>query len=135
MKTLVIDGAGFSTLTGFEAAFSEAVLGRPTSWNGNLDVFNDILSGGFGTPDEGFTLVWRNSAKSRKDLGYSETARWYEERLRRAHNSHAAAAMRRGVDAARRTKGETVFDWLVATLQKHGPGGQRAVDGIVLQLE
>ena len=43
MKTYEIDGEHFSTLE----AFYE---GR------NLDAFNDILRGGFGTPDEGFVL-------------------------------------------------------------------------------
>jgi hypothetical protein len=34
---------------------------------------NDILRGGFGTPDDGFTLRWKNHDISRQRLGYRET--------------------------------------------------------------
>jgi hypothetical protein len=30
--------------------------------------FNDILRGGFGTPEDGFKLVWRNSGSARQQL-------------------------------------------------------------------
>ena len=38
-------------------------------WGRNLDAFNDILRGGFGTPEVGFTLVWRNAHTSQQRLG------------------------------------------------------------------
>jgi hypothetical protein len=38
-----------------------------------VDAFNDILRGGFGTPDEGFVVVWENSDQSRQVLGYQAT--------------------------------------------------------------
>src|SRR5437667_7339532 len=34
-------------------------------WQGNLDAFNDLLRGGFGTPEGGLILVWLNSEASR----------------------------------------------------------------------
>ena len=65
---VIIDGSEFSDLAGFAKQFSEAALRGQHRWNGNLDAFNDILRGGFGTPDGGFTVVWRNHQKSRRDL-------------------------------------------------------------------
>src|SRR5262249_13060342 len=65
---LVIDANQFSDLAGFAQYFSHIALNGQHRWNGNLNAFNDILRGGFGTPDGGFTLVWRNHEKSRRDL-------------------------------------------------------------------
>ena len=63
---IIIDANEFNDLGGF--AVSEVVLRGQHCWNGNLDAFNDILRGGFGTPEPGFILVWRNHEKSRRDL-------------------------------------------------------------------
>lgn len=63
-----INGAEFSTLEEFARHFSDVVLAG-YQWNGNLDAFNDLLRGGFGTPDGGFVLRWRCSTVSRERLG------------------------------------------------------------------
>jgi RNAse (barnase) inhibitor barstar len=65
---VIIDASQFSDLAGFAKHFSEVALRGQHRWNGNLDAFNDILRGGFGTPEGGFTMVWRNHQKSRQDL-------------------------------------------------------------------
>ena len=63
-----IDGEDFSDLEGFYREFSDKVLGGRISWGHSLDALNDVLHGGFGTPDEGFKLFWHNSELSRKKL-------------------------------------------------------------------
>jgi len=117
VQRFVIDGAEFSSLEEFAEHFSERVLGEYT-WRGNLDAFNDILGGGFGTPEEGFQLIWVNSDLSRQRLGYVETARQLQRRLESCHSSN-----RRGIEeelaAANRQEGATVFDWLVEIIQDH----------------
>ena len=65
---IIIDSNEFSDLAGFAEHFSNVGLMGQHRWNGNLDAFNDILRGGFGTPEAGFTIVWRNHKKSRRDL-------------------------------------------------------------------
>ena len=67
-RVYVIDGAKFSSFEEFVDYFSEVVL-TDWQWNGNLDAFNDILWGGFGTPEAGFVLRWENSEVSRQKLG------------------------------------------------------------------
>ena len=48
MQTYTIDGERFSTLEEFYEEIGRVLqLG---SWGHNLDAFNDILRGGFGTP-------------------------------------------------------------------------------------
>ena len=56
LPVLIIDGACFSDFDGFAREFSRLL--RDYTWQGNLDAFNDILGGGFGTPEDGWVLRW-----------------------------------------------------------------------------
>jgi hypothetical protein len=116
-KVYVVDGSRFSTLVETAAEFTR-VLGLTMPWNGNLDAFNDFLRGGFGTPDKGFIISWRHSDLSRHRLGYDETLRWLEERVRQCHPSSIASFQER-IAAARQQEGETLFDTLVSIIRDH----------------
>jgi RNAse (barnase) inhibitor barstar len=63
-----IDGTTFRDLDGFFGEISRVLI-PGAEWGRNLDAFNDILRGGFGTPEHGFTLRWKNHALSRHRLG------------------------------------------------------------------
>ena len=132
MRRYVIDGSQFSTLEEFAKHFSARVL-KGHEWNGNLDAFNDILRGGFGTPEEGFSIVWDNSKMSRAALGYGETVRQLERRLGTCHPANRQRVAGE-LNAARRGEGPTVFDWLVEIIRDHGPGGEQSDDGVTLEL-
>jgi len=85
--TFVIDGAQFEDLDGFYEEVSNKLIDG-AYWGRNLDAFNDILYGDMGRVPGGdveITLVWRNSARSRRDLGHAETARWLRAGLDRIH--------------------------------------------------
>jgi RNAse (barnase) inhibitor barstar len=72
MKSLVLDGANFNTLANFyDNAFRVLAPALTDYVKGNLDGFNDILYGGYGAfhEDEKITLIWKNSDKSKQDLG------------------------------------------------------------------
>jgi barstar (barnase inhibitor) len=116
-KQYVIDGARFGTLAEASAEFTRA-LAFTTPWQGNLDAFNDFLHGGFGTPDEGFILIWQHSTLSRDRLGYGETVRWFEAQRRTCHPSNRARA-EQDLLAARGQQGPTLFDMLVEIIQGH----------------
>ena len=103
-------------------------------WGHNLDAFNDILRGGFGTPYGGFEIRWRNHALSRARLGHSETAKQLEIMLQHCHSSNRDR-IRRELQDARAGRGPTVFDWLVEIIKIHGPGGLEAGDGVTLLLQ
>jgi RNAse (barnase) inhibitor barstar len=114
---LEIDGNRFTTLEGFYDEISRKVI-PGYDWGQNLDAFNDVLRGGFGTPEEGFRLVWRNHDVSRKALGHAETARQLALRLERCHPSnHTRVAA--DLAAAQEGRGSTVFDWLVEIIEGH----------------
>ncbi len=130
--TYEIDGTQFSTLEEF---FEEIcrVLIPDAIWGHNLDAFNDILRGGFGTPEEGFSLVWKNSALSRQRLGYPETVRQLELRLARCH-PYNRESVAKDLQLALRNEGPTVFDWLIEIIRLHGPGGDEEDDHVELIL-
>lgn len=131
MVVVEIDGALFGTLEEFFAHFGEQAGSTP--WGTNLDAFNDVLRGGFGTPDGGFVLRWKNHAVSQERLGYEETARVLERRLASCHFSNRPQ-VEQELASARNREGTTVFDWLLEIIREHGPGGREAEDLVMLEL-
>ena len=112
-----IDGREFSTLEEFFEHVGEHLFsGR--SWGRNLDAFDDVLRGGFGTPEAGFTLIWKASGVSRRRLGYPETVRQLEQRLKRCHPDNRSAVEAQ-LQTARSARGPTVFEWLVDIIRSH----------------
>lgn len=132
-QVLEIDGRCFDELDGFFEHVGQRLI-PGASWGKNLDAFNDILRGGFGTPDEGFILRWANASASRERLGFDETVRYIERKLTRCHASNVAA-VEADLASARRGEGETLFDLIVDIVRAHGPGGIEAEDGVWLDLE
>jgi len=130
--TYEIDGSRFSTLEGFYKEISRVLI-PASDWGHNLDAFNDILRGDFGTPQGGFILRWLHSELSRERLGYSETVRQYERRLQRCPPSNRFTVAR-ALEAAKRGQGATAFDWLQEIIAAHGSGGSEQEDGVELDL-
>jgi len=127
-----IDGARFDSLDGFWNEISTRLI-PGAQWGHNFDAFNDILRGGFGTPDGGFRLRWANFQRSREVLGYAETIRWLERKLQRCHPANVEF-VKEEIERARRTEGPTVADIILGIIQIHGPGGVEEGDGVELEL-
>lgn len=83
----VIDGGRIDSLDEFFAEISRVLMPGQIPVR-SLDAFNDILAGGFGTPEDGFTLRWMNAAASRANLDHAETARQLERQLASCHPDH-----------------------------------------------
>jgi RNAse (barnase) inhibitor barstar len=130
MEIIEIDGSQFRTLEEFFAHFGERALVAP--WGANLDAFNDVLRGGFGTPST-FVVRWKNHAISRHRLGYQETIRQLELRLLTCHPANRETVAKE-LASSKRHEGSTVFDWLVEIFQAHGPGGVESEDQVYLEL-
>ena len=131
MRRLVIDGSRFSDFAGFVEEFSRLLPDH--AWSGNLDAFNDILRGGFGTPEDGFILRWRHARHSRDALGWPATERWLHEKLEHCHptnREHVAT----DIERAERREGQTLFDIIVEIIRTHGPGGDEGSDLVLLEL-
>jgi RNAse (barnase) inhibitor barstar len=133
MKTVYeLDGNKFDTLDEFYDEVSRVLI-PGAQWGRNLDAFNDILRGGFGTPNEGFKLIWKNAARSRKKLGHPETAKFHDEVANTCHPAYRETALA-NLQRAREECGPTVFDMLVEIIRDHGPDGGQPGDGVELML-
>jgi hypothetical protein len=126
-----LDGATFDSLEGFYDEIDRKLVTAP--WGHNLDAFNDILRGGFGTPEGGFVLRWRSSEQSRAALAYPATVRYLEQKVQRCHPTNVPYVTA-DIAAARRGEGQTIFEILVEIIRDHGPGGAQADDGVELEL-
>ena len=115
--TFEIEGARCATLEDFYGEVSRVLIPGAV-WGHNLDAFNDILHGGFGTPVGGFRLLWKQSEKARQSLGHLETARQLRLRLASCHPSSRTATAAK-LTEAESGRGETVFDWLVEIIREH----------------
>lgn len=113
--TYEIDGARFSTLEGFFEEVS-TVLIPGVEWGRNENALLDVLRGGFGTPPDGFTILWRNHRLSRQRLGYPETARQLEAGLRHCL-PESRDNLRRMLQQAHAREGPTVFDSLIEIIR------------------
>lgn len=131
--TYLLDGDRFSTLEEFYSEICR-VLTPGVLWCRDLDGFNDMLRGGYGTPREGFRIQWINSDRSREVLGYSETIRQLEKRYERCHWTNYPK-VENELEEAKTFQGPTVFDWLVGIIREHGVGGPEANNNVELVLE
>lgn len=110
-RAYIIDGRDFSNLKGFWDEVSDKIIPN-VYWGRNLDAFNDILHGGFGTPAEGFVLIWKNSGISRNKLGYDETINWCKNKILHCHPTNIDYFEKR-IDELKRREGKTLFDEII----------------------
>jgi RNAse (barnase) inhibitor barstar len=106
-----IDGRSIQSLEDFYRVIGEAVSGQGGYFGDNLDALSDCLRGGYGAelPCE---FIWMHHEIARVSLGYQETVKQLEIRLRRCHPTNKGN-VETDLEIARRDEGKTVFDWLV----------------------
>ncbi|WP_230041232.1 ribonuclease inhibitor [Chryseobacterium sp. Bi04] len=120
-KMIVINGGHFSSLAGFYEEVS-GILMRDADWKvGTLDGFNDVLYGGFGVFEykEEIEIVWKESEKSREDLGLEATQEFYENKIRQGKPFNIELAQEKLKDLIE-GKGQTLFEILVEIIESHG---------------
>lgn len=132
-KVYEIDGDKFENYDEFCLHISQTLI-PGHSWKGNLDAFNDILRGGFGTPDDGFIIKWKNSSRSRDKLGYAATVKYLEGKVTTCHPTNRKI-VEKDLQLARKNNGQTLFDILVEIIREHGSEGKEADSGVELILD
>jgi len=119
-KMIVIHGGHFSSLGGFYEEVSK-VLMKGTDWNvGTLDGFDDILYGGFGVFEnhEEIEILWKESEKSKQELGFIATREFYENKIKQGKPFNIKLIQQK-LDDLISGKGPTLFDILVEIIESH----------------
>lgn len=117
---IVIHGGHFSSLNGFYEEVSRVLI-KDTDWKvGTLDGFDDILYGGFGVFEnqEEVEIVWKESQKSKEDLGLIATQEFYENKIRQGKPFNVELAQQKLNDLID-GKGQTLFDILIEIIESH----------------
>ena len=117
---IVINGGHFSSLDGFYEEVSK-VLMKDTEWKvGTLDGFDDILYGGFGVFEnkEEIEILWKESQKSKEDLGLKATQEFYKNKIRQGKPFNVDSAQQK-LNDLNEGKGQTLFEILVEIIGSH----------------
>jgi len=117
---IVIHGGHFSSLAGFYEEVSN-VLMKDADWKvGTLDGFDDILYGGFGVIEgkEEIEMIWKESEKSKQDLGFDATREFYNNKIRQGKPFNIELIQQK-LDDLTEGKGQTLFEILVEIIQSH----------------
>jgi RNAse (barnase) inhibitor barstar len=120
-KILVIKGDNFSDPESFYDEI-DRILTKDLNWKTghNLDAFNDLLRGGFGVFEYGeqIKLIWKNTSKSKLDLGSDATKYYYEQRILSCHKSNIPI-FKEMINEIEAGKGQTLFDILCEIILEH----------------
>jgi RNAse (barnase) inhibitor barstar len=108
----VINGSHFSDLEGFYEEISQLFM-EDEDWKvGTLDGFDDILYGFEGE------IIWKESQKSKQDLGLEVTKVFYENKIRQGKPYHIELIQQKLDELAAGT-GQTLFEILVEIIESH----------------
>lgn len=119
-KTFIINGNNFSDLQGFYDEVVNVLTKNFTDKFGrNMNAFDDILLGGFCKFEyqEKIIFIWKNAKKSQKDLGWPETIKYIENKLKRC-NSRNLKSIENDLKLAKEGKGQTLFEIIVDKIKK-----------------
>ncbi|WP_052248577.1 ribonuclease inhibitor [Chryseobacterium taiwanense] len=111
-KMTVIDGNHFSDLKGFYEEISQLFM-KDQDWKvGTLDGFDDIL---YGVRTD---ITWRNSQKSKEDLGFNVTKEFYENKIRMGKPFNVQLIQQK-LDELMDGNGLTLFEILIEIIESH----------------
>lgn len=111
-KSAVINGSHFSALEGFYDEVSELFM-KDEDWKvGTLDGFDDIL---YGFQVE---IIWKDSQKSREDLGFNLTKEFYENKIKQGKPFNIELIQQK-LDDLIAGNGQTLFEILIEIIESH----------------
>jgi RNAse (barnase) inhibitor barstar len=111
-KMTVINGSHFSNLEGFYEEVSNVFM-KNADWKiGTLDGFNDIL---YGIETD---ITWKNSQKSKEDLGFNVTKEFYENKIRQGKPFNVQLIQQK-LDELIDGNGQTLFEILIEIIESH----------------
>ena len=108
----VINGGHFSDLEGFYNEVSELFMNDEDWKVGTLDGFDDIL---YRIDSD---ITWKNSQKSKEDLGFELTKEFYENKIRQGKPFNVKLIQQKLGDLMD-GKGQTLFEILIEIIESH----------------
>jgi len=119
-KTFIIDANNFSDLNGFYEEIGKKLTKAGWKSGRNLDAFNDILRGGFGNFEKGeaVTIIWKDAAKSQKELDHAQAAIYLNSMLERCHPQNERRILTKIKDA-KVGAGPTLYEMLKSVFTAH----------------
>lgn len=111
-KMTVINGGHFSDLEGFYNEVSELFMNDEDWKVGTLDGFDDIL---YRIDSD---ITWKNSQKSKEDLGFDLTKEFYENKIRIGKPFNIELIQNKLTDLVA-GNGQTLFEILVEIIESH----------------
>lgn len=111
-KMTVINGGHFSDLEGFYKEVSQLFM-KDEDWKvGTLDGFDDIL---YRVETD---ITWKDSQKSKEDLGFDLTKEFYENKIRQGKPFNVQLIQQK-LDELIAGKGQTLFEILIEIIESH----------------
>ncbi|WP_343663264.1 ribonuclease inhibitor [Chryseobacterium mucoviscidosis] len=111
-KMTVINGSHFSNLEAFYEEVSSLFL-KDEDWKvGTLDGFDDILYGYEGE------IIWKDSRKSKQDLGFDLTKQYYENKIRQGKPFNVTLIQQK-LDDLINGNGQKLFEILIEIIKSH----------------
>lgn len=111
-KMTVINGGHFSDLEGFYEEISQLFM-KDEDWKvGTLDGIDDIL---YGVETD---IVWKDSQKSKEDLGFDLTKEFYENKIKQGKPFNVQLIQQK-LDELIAEKGQTLFEILIEIIKSH----------------
>lgn len=111
-KMTVIDGGHFSDLEGFYVEISQLFM-KDEDWKvGTLDGFDDIL---YGVETD---ITWKDSQKSKEDLGFDLTKEFYENKIRQGKPFNVQLIQQK-LEELIAGNGQTLFEILIEIIKSH----------------
>jgi len=111
-KMTVINGGHFSDLEGFYEEVSLLFM-KNEDWKvGTLDGFDDIL---YGVDSD---ITWKDSQKSREDLGFDLTKEFYDNKIRIGKPFNIELIQQK-LDDLIDGNGQTLFEILIEIIESH----------------
>lgn len=120
-KEIIVDGSNFNNISEFYIEIDKRLTKGLTWKTGhNLNAFNDLLHGGFGVHKYGepIIIIWKNANKSKMDLGFNATIKYYEEILTKCHPTNIEN-VRAWLEDAKHERGDTLFDIIIEIIKEH----------------
>ncbi|WP_415327775.1 ribonuclease inhibitor [Chryseobacterium sp. MMS23-Vi53] len=111
-KMTVINGSHFSNMEGFYEEISQLFM-KDENWKvGTLDGFDDIL---YGIDSD---ITWKNSQKSKEDLGFDLTKEFYENKIRIGKPFNVKLIQQK-LNELIDGNGQTLFEILIEIIESH----------------